>query len=1086
MEKPSVKFSIAVFLFCSMAAFAAQDSIDLAGQWSYKLDSDNVGIDEMWFRQNFTDKLNLPGSLVENGIGFDVDLNTKWTGLVRDSQWYKDPLYEKYTKPEDFKFPFWLQPLKYYLGPAWYQKNIKIPQKWKNKNITLVLERCHWRTTLWLDDKMIGSQNSLSTPHRYTLSPLKPGSHKITLCVDNTVKINVGQDAHSVAFHTQTNWNGIIGDIKLVAKDRIQINDIQIYPDITKKTAEVKVDVANNMDRDIDTKIKIDAKSFNSKKNHDPKALVMDLTIPQGSKTIEVNYPLGKDALLWDEFSPNLYNLTAEVKGGGITDSKTISFGMREIKTQGTQFTINGRKTFIRGTLECCIFPLTGYPPTDAEEWSRIIKAAQSHGLNHFRFHSHCPPRAAFEAADKLGFYFQVEGPFWTSVGDGEPIDQYVYDECDRILAEYGNHPSFCFMAYGNEPGGKNHPEFLGDLVTYWKNKDPRHLYTAASGWPIIPQNQFHSTYEPRVQHWGAGLNSRVNSKPPETITDYYDFISKYDVPVISHEIGQWCVYPNFEEIKKYTGVLKAKNFEIFQDMLKENHMADLAQDFLIASGKLQTLLYKEDIESALRTPGFGGFQLLDLHDFPGQGTALVGVLDPFWEYKGYVTAEEFNRFCNHTVLLAQMPARIFTSDETFIADIEIANFSPEPIKNAKPLWNIKTTDGELFATGEFPQKTIPVGNDISLGKILLPLLNVKDPAKMILTVQLAETTLENEWNFWVYPADITADTPDDIFITDYFDEEALKNLAVGKKVMLIPCEASVKGDRFGEVPPGFTSIFWNTAWTNRQPPHTLGILCNPEHPALKDFPTDFHSDWQWQPLIINSQIMILNQMPPRLKPIVRVIDDWFTNRRLGLVFEANVGPGKLLICGVDLKKDLPSRPVARQLRHSLISYMQSDDFKPDVEVTPDAIKTLFKEPSIMTRAEIIKTDSFALGYEPQKAIDDAKMTFWHTPWGAGSPNYPHEIQIDLKKTFRIKGFTYLPRQDIQNALINKYEFYVSQSSSQWPEPAAKGAFTKDFNEKKILFDKPVEGRFIRFVALTPAQPAENFTAVAELTLITE
>jgi hypothetical protein len=1087
MKNSGVTLCALILIMLSSLSFADDpETIDLTGQWSFKLDPDNVGLGQSWFKQKFTDKLNLPGSLVENGIGFDINLDTKWTGYIRDSQWHKDPLYEKYTKPDYFKFPFWLQPLKYYLGPAWYQKQINIPDEWKDKYVTLVLERCHWKTTLWLDDKLIDTQDSLSTPHRYELGKIAAGPHKITLCVDNTVKINVGQDAHSVAFHTQSNWNGIIGDIKLIAKDPIQIKDVQVYSNITKKTTKVKISINNNMGRDADSEITIDAQSFNSNKTHDPTALAMDLTIPQGSKTLEINYPLGKDVLLWDEFSPNLYNMTVSVKTNRYSDEKTVSFGMREFKTQGTQFTINGRKTFIRGTLECCIFPLTGYPPTDVKEWSRIIKAAQSHGLNHFRFHSHCPPKAAFEAADQLGFYFQVEGPFWTAVGDGKPIDQYVYDECDRILTEYGNHPSFCLMAYGNEPGGKNHPKFLGDLVTYWKNKDPRRLYTSASGWPIIPQNQYHSTYEPRVQHWGAGLNSRVNSKPPETVTDYYDFISKYDVPVISHEIGQWCVYPNFEEIKKYTGVLKPKNFEIFRDMLKENHMADLAHDFLIASGKLQTLLYKEDIESALRTPGFGGFQLLDLHDFPGQGTALIGVLDPFWEYKGYVTAEEFRRFCNHTVLLAQMPARIFTSDETFIADIEIANFSPAPIENAKPLWNIKTADGKLLATGELPAKTIPVGNDISLGKILLPLTKIKDPAKMTLTVRLDETPFENDWNFWVYPSDITTDAPDDILITNYLDEETLKQLAVGKKVMLIPHKASVKGDRFGEIPPGFSSIFWNTAWTNRQPPHTLGILCDPEHPALEDFPTDFYSDWQWQPLIINSQIMILNEMPPKLKPIVRVIDDWFTNRRLGLVFEAKVGPGKLLICGIDLQKDLASRPVAKQLRHSLLKYMQSDDFKPQVNLTPDSIKALFKEPSLMIRAQVIKADSFAPGYEPQKAIDDAKMTFWHTPWGPNSPNYPHEIQIDLKKTVNIKGFTYLPRQDIQNALINKYEFYVSDDASVWTEPAAKGAFSKDFNEKRILFDSPVSGRFIRLVALSPANPTQNFTAVAELTLITE
>jgi hypothetical protein len=1079
-------FLMLAFIAISAFSSAAVDTINLAGKWDFKLDPEKVGLEQKWFQEQLPEKITLPGSTIENGFGFDINLDTKWTGFVRDANWHKDPLYSKYADPEDFKFPFWLQPVKSYVGAAWYQKSIRIPDSWAGKDISLHLERCHWYTTLWLDEKLIGTQNSLSTPHRYKLGNLTPGQYKITICVDNTVKINVGNDAHSVADHTQTNWNGIIGKIELIAKDKVQITDLQVYPNIAKKIAQVKIQVLNNTGNDLNTAISIAAESFNSKKHHEPYELMMDLTLSDGPKTLTINYPMGKNALLWDEFSPNLYELKTTLKGVGFTDSKTVTFGMREFTTEGTQFTINGRKTFLRGTLECAIFPLTGYPPMDVDEWERIIIAAKNHGLNHFRFHSNCPPRAAFQAADKQGFYFQAEGPFWTAVGDGDPLDKYIYDECDRILAEYGNHPSFCLMAYGNEPGGKNHPKFLGELVNYWKEKDSRHLYTSASGWPIIPENQFHSTFGPRIQHWGAGLTSRINSKPPETVTDYRDTVQKYEVPVVSHEIGQWCVYPNFDEIKKYTGVTRAKNFEVFRDILKRNNMLDLAHDFLMASGKLQTLLYKEDIESALRTPGFGGFQLLDLHDFPGQGTALVGVLDPFWEYKGYVTAEEYNRFCNYIVPLARLPKRTLTSQETFIADIEIANFGPEPIKNAKPVWKIHTSEGKLIASGQLVTKTIPVDNCIALGKILLPLLNIKQATKLILTVTLANTSYENDWEFWVYPPDFSTDIPEEIFVTDYLDDKALQQLSKGANVLHMPRKGSVKGDRFGEVPPGFSSIFWNTAWTNRQPPHTLGIFCDPKHPALSHFPTETHTNWQWWDLVSKSQIMILNDTPAQLRPIVQVIDDWFTNRKLGLVFEAKVNGGKLLVCSIDLQKDLPSRPVARQLRHSLLKYMQSDDFNPQVSLSTDSIKAFFKEPSLINRSEVIKADSFAAGYEPEKAIDDAKTTFWHTPWGQNSPQYPHEIQIDLKKTVKIKGFTYLPRQDMQNALIKDYEFYVSQDSTEWSEPVVKGTFSKNFKEKQILFNKAVSGRYIRLVALSPANPAENFAAVAELDIITE
>ncbi len=340
-----------------------------------------------------------------------------------------------------------------------------------------------------------------------------------------------------------------------------------------------------------------------------------------------------------------------------------VTFGMREFKTKGTQFTINGRPLFLRGTLECAIFPKTGYPPTDTASWMRIYRIARAHGLNHLRFHSWCPPEAAFIAADHAGFYLHVECSSWansgtsgSTIGDGKPLDQYLYDESNRMIRAYGNHPSFCMMLYGNEPAGINQAKWLADFVTYWKNKDPRRLYSSGAGWPLLPETDFNSTPDPRIQGWGEGLNSIINAQPPKTDYDWTEKLVGSNKPTVSHEIGQWCVYPDFKEIEQYTGVLKARNFEIFQESLRQHGMEKLADSFLLASGKLQTLCYKADIEAALRTPGFAGFQLLDLHDFPGQGTALVGVLNPFWGCKGYVTPQEYSRFCNTTVPLYGFP----------------------------------------------------------------------------------------------------------------------------------------------------------------------------------------------------------------------------------------------------------------------------------------------------------------------------------------------------------------------------------------------------------------------------------------------
>ena len=1064
----------------------AGQSISLAGQWSFRLDPEHVGEQQNWFGRTLPQRIRLPGSTAERGFGDDISVDTKWTGQIVDRSWFTDAKYEKYRQPGSLKIPFWLTPLKHYVGPAWYQRRVDVPQSWKGKRIVLFLERCHWETKVWVDGAAAGVQDSLCTPQCHDLSSLlTPGRHQLTIRVDNSMKYDVGSNAHSVSDHTQTNWNGVIGKIELLAGDRVWIEDIQVYPDIRAKSAKLAVTLSNSTGRPVRGTLRINARGWNTQRRHSPAEKTVEFTASGPQTLVEADFAMGDEVQLWDEFSPAMYNLSVSLVGKSGTDifgdEKTVSFGMRQFGAKGTQFTMNGRPTFLRGTLECCIFPLTGYPPMDVEGWLRVLRAAKAHGLNHMRFHSWCPPEAAFEAADRLGFVFHIECACWTTVGNGEPIDKFIYAEGDRILKAYGNHPSFCMLAYGNEPGGSNQKRFLGDLVNYWKNKDPRRLYTSAAGWPIIPENQYHSTPAPRGHQWGSGLKSRFNAKLPETDTDYRDFIRDYNVPVVSHEIGQWCVYPNFEEIRKYTGVLRPLNFEIFRDSLAARHMLDQARDFLMASGKLQALLYKEEIESALRTPGFGGFQLLDLHDFPGQGTALVGILDPFWDSKGYIEPAEHHRYCNETVPLLRMKKRTWTTDETFSADVEIANFGPAAIRDAVAVWSIEDSASRKVAGGELPGMTIPLGNGIQLGKIEVPLANAAAPAKHLVTVSVKGTPYSNDWDIWVYPAKVNAQPPSNILIAEKLDARAWVTLNTGGKVLLMPPLNRINSD----IPPGFTTIFWNTQWTRRQPPHTLGILCDPKHPALRGFPTEFHSNWQWWDLVTKSRFMVLDEFAPKLRPIIQVIDDWNTNRKLGLLFEARVGKGKLLVCSMDLRSNLDERPVARQMLHSILNYADSDAFAPKHRVEPEVINRLLKKPSLLSSARVVMADSEASGYDAANVLDGNPDTIWHTAWEQGAPAYPHEIQIELPESLQIKGLTYLPRQDMSNGWITRYEVYVSSDDENWGQPVASGSFERGRDRKTVAFERAAKGRFVRFVALAGFD-GQRFASVAEIGLVTE
>ncbi len=1059
---------------CVGTAWPAE-RLDLSGTWAFTTDPNDVGVGQKWYSIDLPLHLRLPGSMEEQGFGDDVGVDTEWIGSIVDRSWFTSARYAPYRQPGNIKVPFWLQPLKHYVGPAWYQKTVVVPEAWKGKRVVLFLERPHWQTQVWWDGRLVGRDNSLSTPHVFELSDrATPGPHRLTIRVDNRIlDVDPGINSHSVSDHTQTAWNGIIGRIELRATDWLWIDDVQVFPDLDARTAHVKLKVGNRSGKAALVKVTCDAVAFNTSTPHDPPPQSLQARVPSGTATeVTLDYPLGEGMQTWDEFRPTLYRLSVRLEGRSDDgrswqDERTVTFGMRQITTQGTQFVLNGRPIFLRGTLECCIFPKTGYPPTDVDSWLRVFRILKAHGLNHVRFHSWCPPEAAFEAADRTGIYFQVECSSWanrtSALGLGKPIDAWLYREADRILRNYGNHPSFLLLAYGNEPGGPERgAKYLRRWVEHFKAKDQRRLYTSGSGWPIIPESQYHVSPKPRIHHWGAGLRDRINQSPPATVADYRDTVQAYDVPFVAHEIGQWCVYPNFDEIKKYTGVLRAKNFEIFRDFLEANHMGDQAHDFLMASGKLQVLCYKEEIESALRTPGFGGFQLLQLHDFPGQGTALVGVLDAFFDSKPYVTPEQFRRFCAPVVPLARLPKRILLADEKLQADIELYQFGPVDLADTVVRWSLLDSSGREVAVGSFPRRDYPAGGLHPVGRLSVSLANTHPPEKLKLVVGVEGTTAENDWDVWVYPTQLPKPKTDRIRVATELDEATVEHLRRGGKALLLVPPHCVQSD----VVVGFSTVFWNTAWTRNQPPHTLGILCNPKHPAFAHFPTEFHTNWQWWELLHDCAAMVLNDLPPELRPLVQLIDTWFEARRLGLVFEARVAGGKLLVCSIDLSSDLEHRPVARQLRYSLLQYMASDAFDPKVAVSVEAVRQLMRQPSAMQRLEAtVRADSEHPGLEAANVLDGDPQTFWHTRWGANSPPYPHWLVIDLKEVRTVQGLVYVPRQDLSNGRIGRFSIFVSNDGKKWSGPVASGTWPNSRQRQLVRFDRPVPARYVKLLA---------------------
>ncbi|HCN53213.1 MAG TPA: beta-glucuronidase [Prevotella sp.] len=892
----------------------AQHVISLQGTWEF----------------NSHDTIQLPGSMLTNGKGDPVSLSTPWMGSIYDSSYYYNPYMAKYRVEGHLKFPFFLTPDRHFIGHAKYTKTVFVPDHWKRHRVVLFLERPHIETTVWINGRRVGHQMSLSVPHCYDVTDFVHcgTDNQIDIDIYNGVEnVCVGQDSHSVTDQTQGDWNGIIGRIELQEHPRQYITNLQVFPDIHAQSVRVHLSFASSK--------KIPKVTFH----------LLPSAIRAVKQVSDSDYVLSlKDIQLWDEFHPNLYRLSASCLG----DSAVTTFGMREMTIRGRQFYMNGRPIWIRGTVENCDFPLTGYPPTDVPSWKRIFRICKDYGLNFMRFHSYCPPEAAFIAADQVGFYLQPEGPSWPNhgvkLGTGMPIDRYLMEETQRMVKAYGNHPSFCMMAAGNEPAG-DWVKWCNQFVDYWKKMDSRRVYAGASvggGWAWDTNSEYHVKGGARGLDW--------THRAPSSDDDYYgqiEFPSNYkghlpnQTPIIAHEQGQWCAFPDLKEVSQYTGVYQARNFEIFRDLLADHGMAEQTDKFLHASGKLQVLAYKYEIERNLRTKDYAGFALLGLNDYSGQGTALVGPLNVFWREKGYVTATEWRQWCSPVVPLARFKKFVFTQDETLDIPVDIYHAGAEQIHDATVTYAI-LMGGKTIARGSLLKADLPLGKNLSCGRIRFPLAGISAPAKLTLRVDVAKEGVlgSNSWEFWTYPSQVKMPEGKDIYITDSLDQQAHRWLEKGGKV-LITAAGKI---RYGQdVVHTYLPVFWNTSWFKMRPPHTTGAFIQKDHPVFAKFPTD---DWQnlnWWELVNHTQVMNLSEFPKDYQPIVQPIDTWHVSRKLGMLIEVRIGKGKLLMTTMDITNDLDHRVVARQLRQSILDYMESSAFQPSVVLNAQTITDLFE-----------------------------------------------------------------------------------------------------------------------------------------------
>jgi hypothetical protein len=1033
--------AILPFLLVTLVA----ETIDLSGEWKLALDPSDSGLaagPETW---SFPDSIELPTTLTLAGKG---------NPLTRQPAIDKETLQELHQRYS-------------YIGPAWYQREVEIPESWADKDIILELERVIWQSRLWINGIEAGTRDSLSTPHRYRVSNrMRPGRNTITLRIDNREQLPIGI-GHAYTNATQTIWNGVVGKFALTALPKARIDHMRLRS--KGNDIMVALDLRNVSRSPVDSTVSLTAIHPDGRTMP---PVTFKHTVPSGESVREISIPLGSRPALWSEFSPQLYQIRASLESPAGSSVLTENYGHRSFAAEGRKLLVNGNQTFLRGTLECAIFPKTGHPDMSGVEWEKICSTLEAYGLNHLRFHSWCPPRAAFEAADRHGIYLQVELPNWSfHMGQRPPVDDYFRAEGERILREFGNHPSFVMFCLGNELTGDFNA--MDQLVKYLRIIDPDKLFTSTAfsfsprGKAPGPEDDFFISQETN-SGWVRGQGF-INQTPPNTTSDYSEGLSSIPIPLVTHEVGQYNNYPNLAELPKYEGgALRALGYEaIRNDLERRGRLAD-APRLTRDSGKLAALLYKEDMERALRTPEQAGIQLLDLHDFPGQSTATVGLLDCFWDSKGYITPEKFREFCAPAVPLARMEKFVWLNSETFAADLELANFTQGPLETA---FTAKLIDGEggTISSRSFDAASYPLGNAHKIGRFEVQLGRFTSAARVELAVSSADGRWKNSWPVWIFPAAPAPEPPDTLQILNSPGPALNQALAAGRSVLLLPSRASLANP----IDARFIPVFWSPLHFPNQP-GTLGATIDHEHPVFSAFPTDTHTNWQWWELFSTSFAMDLDALSNKPAMPVRFVDKYDRNALPAALWEAKVGPGKLLVCTLDITSDLADRHSARQLRRSLLDYLGSDRFNPAITLEPGVIESLFKKVRFRATA-----DSAAPENPVEAAVDGDPATFWHTEWQSGKKQLPASLAIDLGADAGIRGFRYSPRQDMNRGRIDRYSIEISRDGRIWTPVAPETSFPDGAETQEVLFDPPVVARHIRLTALSDHGGAKG-AAIAE------
>lgn len=875
-----------------------------------------------------------------------------------------------------------------YEGEVCFLKKLRLPGA-DGKRLFLEAERAR-QLRLKINGNEIPAcvPGTLSTPYVYEVTAYAGQDAELELLSDNRY-IGWPRDsiigASAATDETQTNWNGILGYLRLRLEEKFFLEDIRVYPH--GELVDVEAVVNGLEDLDMKCRLVLESPAFQNKVDI---SIIDGLVMSEGQSAQEhfevvreahraciklCGIRLTEEVKRWDEEEGNLYEAIGNLTVPGYEESRRkVTFGVRDFGyNRQLRLTINDRAFFLRGEANCCVFPEEGHPPMTKEAWKRVLGIYASYGVNCMRFHSWCPPDAAFQAADEMGMMMQPELSHWNYKDAFASEESFAYYklELKSILASLANHPSFVMITWGNELyAGETGMRRMDELLKLAKEMDHTRLYAIGSNCyygerGADPGSDFYTSmgyYKEMLRAVSSPMIGHLNHEYPSGCHNYNETVEKIHregKPVFGFEVGQYEILPDFQEIADFRGVTRGINLELVREQVEKAGYLEDWENYVEAAGELALLGYREEVEAVLRTPGMSGLSLLGLQDFPGQGTALVGMLNSHLRPKPYAFAqpERFRSFFRSVLPLLLLPKYTYEGGERLLAECRLANYGKEVIKAGAEWKLVENTSasravsgnksGVVLQSGHFPEELYENQGLRFVGMVELE-FDMTDQARR-LDLEITVGDYKNVYPVWVYPKrDVITckgkevcwdkgktcmadDHP--VKIVSVLTEDCLREIEEGAVVLIDP--APTPENLPSSIGGQFSTDFWSVG-TFPEQEGGMGMVIDTLHPIFDTYPTQAHSSWQWWAQA-SGRPMIL---PGAIRPVVTVPDSYSRLKHMGLLFEARMGRGAVMVSSMGLL-DKQQYPECRELLYSILRYMAEEAFQPAQRITREQLEEI-------------------------------------------------------------------------------------------------------------------------------------------------